>query len=175
MKDKGLKKIEKLINRLNFGLFFPIWYLNCKVKYYLSKLVSQVEIKFCSKDKYERIIRDRNHSQGFILDLQLFCNYNLIDTFVGFSIMFMPVIIADTFIVQYFADISEMKYVFIASCISAIFFVYYFFHRHDKREKYFVEFDKEPVKEKWKWSAISVALLFGSWALVIFLHHYYAD
>ena len=52
--------------------------------------------------------------------------------------------------------------------------VYYFFHRHDKRKKYFIEFDKEPMNQKWKWSAISIAVYVGIWAFVIILHHWYA-
>ena len=176
-----MQNCELLINRLCFGIFFPLWYIvNC-FNIVIDKLFFSIYQKIFSKEKIEKIKREYAQSQGFITDIQLFCNYNLIDIIYGFSVMFMILLLYDTFdiyIDKYFLpflskdNIVIMVFVFIF--IVGYVPVYYFFHRHDKREKYFVEFDKEPMRKKWKWAALSWGLFIGSWVLVILIHHYFA-
>lgn len=176
-----MKKIEIFINRLNFGFFFPLWWIDCRFNYFLFKYGLKLDNLIYSKKKVDKIKQEIENSQGFLTDLQFFCNYNLIDIIYGFSVMFMILLLYDTFdiyIDKYFHpflskdNIVIMVFVFIF--IVGYVPVYYFFHRRDKREKYFVEFDKEPMRKKWKWAALSWGLFIGSWVSVILIHHYFA-
>ncbi|MBQ6204697.1 MAG: hypothetical protein IJK46_11470 [Prevotella sp.] len=175
-----MKRIEILFNRLNFGLFFPIWYVDCIFRNFITQEGIRIAKKTLSKEKFEKRNKDWENSQNILTDMQLVSNYNFIDLFFGFSVMGIMLVLyftfqssIDGFLLPYLSWENISVLLFVSIFIVAYVPVYYFFHRHDKREKYFIEFDKEPMKEKWKWSAISAAVYVGIWAIVIAVHHYH--
>ena len=176
-----MKDIERLFNRLNFGLFFPVWYIDCILRTYFAQVGIWIAKRSLSEEIFEKRNKNWEKSQNFMNDMQLYCNYNIIDVFVGFSVMAMMLVLWDVFqdVVEHnLLNMFSKRFIgiilFVTIFIVAYVPVYYFFHRHDKREKYFIEFDKEPMNQKWKWSAISIAVYVGIWAFVIILHHWYA-
>lgn len=177
-----MKKKERLFNHLYFGLFFPIWYIATEFHFQLHKITFSFYKYLFSKNKYDKIKTKYREGQNFLTEIRLICIYNLVDAICGFSVMGMMLTLNDTFqsrienfLLPYLSWENISILLFICIFIVAYVPFYLFFYRHDKREKYFTEFDKEPMKEKWKWTVLSVSLYAGMWTFVIIFHHYYAE
>ena len=169
-----MKRIEKFINVFDFGIFFPIWFFDCIFRNISAKVIIWIEKKVLPEEKFEKRNKEWENSLDTMIDLQLFCNYNMIDSIIGFSYVIMSVLLVDTLLPSGSNNALPLSVTLVVFGIISMVVIYYFFHRHDKREKYFIEFDKEPMRKKWKWAALSWGLFIGSWVSVILIHHYFA-
>lgn len=169
-----MKRIEKFLNVFDFGIFFPIWFFDCIFRNISAKVVIWIAKKVLPEEKFEKRNKEWENSLDTMIDLQLVCSYNMIDSITGFSYVIMSVLLVDTLLPSGSNNALPLSVTLVVFGIISMVVIYYFFHRHDKREKYFVEFDKEPIRKKWKWAALSWGLFIGSWVSVILIHHYFA-
>lgn len=173
-----MNKIDEIINRLNFGVFFPISIIDLHVKKFTDKIIYEIVNKTQTPQKTERIRKEKEKYKDFVKDIILFCNYNLIDCIVGFSIAAQFLVITaetpfskqlDNMLYSCHINLPAFLFLLIASGIISYLPLYYFFHRNDKRVKYFEAFGKEPTSKKWIWSCISIIVYTASWAITISL------
>lgn len=175
-----MKILERLINRLNFGIFFPYWVLVQIENRLIDITVFGLSKYVRTPQQIERAKKNLEDSRWFVNDLQLYNVYGLLDFFCGFSIAIMFMVVTFDNIIErklcallFELNIDEpaKAVLFAMGGIISYLPMYYFHHRNDKREKYFDEFDKEPSKRKWIWSAISYTLYLSAWGVAFGIRH----
>lgn len=171
-----MKRIEILMNRLNFGVYYPLLCIDNLFQQALDKMTFAIAKRIKTPQEIIKYKEEKDKANIFVTNFSAFCNYNLIDLFVGFSIVVMFLVITltptisdpfDEFLLA--INIREPAFLFLGIIGGIISYLplLYFFLLDDKRKKYFAEFNKEPNSEKKKWSAISLIVYIAAWAITI--------
>lgn len=174
--DNRMKRIEILMNRLNFGVYYPLQCIDNLLQKGCDKMLYVYINKYKTQQEISKILKEQKKSKSFVTNISSFCMYNLMDSLVGFSIAIMFLVITtvpaisdpfDEFLLA--INIREPAFLFLGIIGGIISYLplLYFFLLDDKRKKYFAEFNKEPNREKKKWSAISLVVYIAAWAITI--------
>ena len=174
--DNRMKRIEILMNRLNFGVYYPLQCIDNLFQQVLDKMTFAIAKRIKTPQEMIKYKEEKDKANIFVTNFSAFCNYNLIDLFVGFSIAIMFLVITtvpaisdpfDEFLLA--INIREPAFLFLGIIGGIISYLplLYFFLLDDKRKKYFAEFNKEPNREKKKWSAITLIVYIAAWAITI--------
>lgn len=169
-----MKKFEVLINKFEFGIFFPIWYCDCLINRCIEKIYYSTIFKRLSNKRQKEVKEELENADGFIHDLQLLYNYKLLDFICGCSpaILFVEVTIPFANLFSFVRPLDPIIILFIIGFGSAYIIIDYFFYKDNKRINYFAEFEKEPINTIWKWSVVSWSLLIIAWILAFRIRHW---
>lgn len=152
-----MKSLEVFLNHLSFGAYYPIFLCNEIVQVFSEYVWSRIARKCLSKKRIGKVQKDYKKATTFNTKLFEFYDMWFIDVISGISMVCIIVIIlAYLFTWNVIVSHTFLSRILLISVLAFVYlFIYYFFLRNDKREKYFAEFFKESRTSKCMWAFAS--------------------
>lgn len=166
-----MKSLELIFNHLSFGAYYPIFLCNEIAQVFFESVWSRITRKCLSKKKIDKVQKDYQTASAYNTELYKFYDMWFIDVISGISMVcIIVIIIAYLFTWNVIVSHTFLSRILLISVLAFVYlFIYYFFLRNGKREKYFAEFFKESKTSKCMWAFASYFSFIFVWTCAIVL------
>lgn len=162
-----MKLVELFFNRLYFGLYYPLHFLD-----QIAYGDSFVKVAMIVRRLFHMHIDEKEIKSTKQLPKQIsnFCSMQIVNLIVGFTMYLPATLLLHKIIFPAKPNLLSFVSLWGGLFVLYLYLTYILYSKNEKKIKYIAKFLKEPSRKKWIWSIISLAIIIAVWWATIIIY-----